>query len=443
MKSRFDVIIIGAGAAGLAAARDLSSAGKTICILEGRQRIGGRIWTIHSPDLPLPIELGAEFIHGDAEETFAIVDAGALLTYELPQTFWRSSGGQRPTAVRRTKGQPRAAVPHKWRLEPNFWEEITRIRKRIPAGAHDISFADFLKKQRGLSPGLKQMALHFVEGYHASHADRISAASLRASDEEDEDPKQHRIANGYDAVIEWLRAGLHPQRADLRLGSEVTDVSWRRGEVEVQTARGETVRGKAAVVTIPIGVWKASAGIRFDPPLREKQRAIEKIEVGHVVKIVFRFRQRFWEAADFIKHPLAFVQTFDRFMPTWWTSAPARSTLLTGWAGGHAADRMLAQGRSAMIDRALDTLASTFAMKRSEIDRLLDSTHMHDWQADRFSRGAYSYAGIGGDRAHAALAKPVAGTLFFAGEATSGDQTGTVAGAISSGKRVAKQILAT
>jgi monoamine oxidase len=454
LKSRFDVIIIGAGAAGLAAARDLSSAGKTICILEGRQRIGGRIWTIHSPDLPLPIELGAEFIHGEAEETFAIVDAGALLTYELPQTYWWSSGGQRPTAVRRTKGQPRAAVPHKWRLESNFWEEMTRIRKRIPASAHDISFADFLKKQRGLSPRLRQMALRFVEGYHASHADRISAASLRASDEEEEDPKQHRIANGYDAVIEWLRAGLHPQRADVRLGSEVTDVSWRRGEVEVQTAPGETVRGKAAVVTIPIGVWKAPAGIRFDPPLREKQRAIEKLEVGHVVKIVFRFRERFWEAADFIKHrakgknledgmPLNFVHASDRFMPTWWTSAPARSTLLTGWAGGHAADRLLAEGGSAVIDRALDSLASTFAVKRSEIDRLLDSTHMHDWQADRFSRGAYSYAGIGGEKSHVALAKPVSRTLFFAGEATSGDETGTVAGAISSGKRVAKQILET
>ena len=435
MKSRFDVIIIGAGAAGLAAARDLSSAGKTICILEGRQRIGGRIWTIHSPDLPLPIELGAEFIHGEAEETFAIVDAGALLTYELPQTYWWSTRG-------------------KWRLESNFWEEMTGIRKRIPAGAHDISFADFLKKQRGLSPRLKQMALRFVEGYHASHADRISAASLRASDEEEEDPKQHRIANGYDAVIEWLRAGLHPQRADVRLGSEVTDVSWRRGEVEVQTARGETVRGKAAVVTIPIGVWKAPAGIRFDPPLREKQRAIEKLEVGHVVKIIFRFRERFWETADFIKHrakgknledgmPLNFVHASDRFMPTWWTSAPARSNLLTGWAGGRPADILLAERGSALIDRALDSLASTFAVKRAEVDRLLDSVHTHDWQADRFSRGAYSYAGIGGEKSHVALAKPMGGTLFFAGEATSGDETGTVAGAISTGKHVAKQILAT
>jgi monoamine oxidase len=94
-----------------------------------------------------------------------------------------------------------------------------------------------------------------------------------------------------------------------------------------------------------------------------------------------------------------------------------------------------------MIDRAIDSLAKTFAMQRSEIEPLVDSTHTHDWQADRFSRGAYSYAGVGGQNAHASLAKPLGDTLFFAGEATSSDETGTVSGAIATGKRAAKQLL--
>ena len=432
MTDRFDVIVVGAGAAGLAAARDLSAAGKKVCVLEGRERIGGRIWTIHAADLPLPIELGAEFIHGEAKDTFAIVESAPLLAYRLPDSHWSSARGR-------------------WRIENDFWGKLNAITSKIPANAHDISFAEFLNRQRRLAPRLKRMAMDFAEGYHASHADRISAASLRTSDQEQEAPEQHRIANGYDVLIEWLRAGLDPQHTALHLGSEVTEIAWSRGTVEIKTARGETFRAKAAVITIPIGVWKTPGGIRFDPPLREKQKVIAKLEVGHVVKIVFRFRERFWDAPDFVKRrtkmknweqgvPFAFVHGTDRFVPTWWTTAPVRAPILTAWAGGHAADALLAQG-SRIIDRALDSLATTFAVKRREVEPLVDSTHMHDWQADRFSRGAYSYAGVGGQNAHSSLAKPIRGTLYFAGEATSSDETGTVSGAVATGKRAAKQVL--
>ena len=432
MTDRFDVIVIGAGAAGLAAARDLSAAGKSVCILEGRDRIGGRILTVHAPDLPLPIELGAEFIHGEAEDTMAIVESAALLAYRLPDTRWWSTRGR-------------------WHLQNDFWEKWIAVCRKIPPNAHDISFAEFLQRQRKLAPQIKRMAVDFVEGYHAAHADRISAASLRSSDEEQAEQQLHRIANGYDKLVEFLRGSLDPQRTSLRLGTEVTEVSWGRGAVEIKTARGETVRGKAAVITIPIGVWKADAGIRFDPPLREKRKAIDKLEVGHVVKIVMRFRERFWTAPDFVKRraktknwedgmPVNFVQGPDRPVPVWWTTEPVRSPILTAWAGGHAADALLAQG-SRIIDRALDSLASTFVMKRREVEPLVDATHMHDWQADRFSRGAYSYAGVGGQNAHSSLAKPIGGTLYFAGEATSSDETGTVSGAVATGKRAAKQVL--
>jgi monoamine oxidase len=428
---RFDVIVVGAGAAGLAAARDLSAAGKKVCVLEARDRVGGRIFTLHKPDLPLPIELGAEFIHGEAHETFSIVESAALIAYELPDNHWWSARGR-------------------WHHVPDFWGTIQKVRARIPARGRDISFADFLKRQRSLSPRARKMALSFVEGYHASHADRISAASLRTSDEEQETPKQFRIANGYDALIEWLRAGLDPERSELRLDSEVAQIAWSRGSVEVHTARGRSVRAKAAVITLPIGVLKSPNGIRFDPPLRDKRKALAKLEVGHVVKIMFRFRERFWDDPELQERlgkrdrmPLNFVHAPDEIILTWWTTAPVRAPLLTAWAGGHAADSLLTEGGQAMIDRTLDALASVFAMKRREIDALFDSSNMHDWQADRFSRGAYSYSGVGGQNAHDALAKPVADTLFFAGEATTGEQTGTVAGAVSTGKHVAKQLLRT
>jgi monoamine oxidase len=273
-----DVVVIGAGAAGLAAARVLSGAGRKTSILEARPRIGGRIFRQHVPDLPLPVELGAEFIHGAGASTFGIVDAAALVAAELPDDHWRSSNG---------------------RLEriADFWGTIDRVRAKIGALRNDISFAEFLRRRRDLSPRVRELAHMFVEGYHASHADRISARALRSADEEqEEDNRQFRLTGGQDAILEWLRAGLDPRRTDLRLGAVVTRVDWSKGSVtvHVRSARDERIRAKKLIVTIPVGVWKAprdqEGAIDFDPPLREKMGALEKIEAGHVVKIAFRFR---------------------------------------------------------------------------------------------------------------------------------------------------------
>src|SRR4051794_20809695 len=206
---KLDVIIIGAGAAGLAAAREL--AGKRIAILEARDRIGGRIHTLHPNDVALPIELGAEFVHGEAEATFSIIDSGALLAYELPDDHWWSRDGS-------------------WE-EVDFWEDVERLMSKIPKGKRDRSFDDFLRSRR-VDPRLRELACGFVEGYHAAHADRISAQSLRTTDGEITEQKQFRIANGYDALIAWLRAGVSDPHA-LRLGEPVSEVRWKRGEVEV------------------------------------------------------------------------------------------------------------------------------------------------------------------------------------------------------------------
>lgn len=424
---KFDVAVIGAGAAGLAAARALSGSGRSVCLIEARPRAGGRVSTIHLPDLPSPIELGAEFLHGEAAASMRIVDAAALTVCELPDDHWWSQNG-RFTKIR------------------DFWGQMDRVRSRIGALRSDVSFADFLRTQKRLSPRLRELARTFVEGYHAAHADRISALALKSADGE-QDPsqnKQARLAGGYDAIIAWLRAGLDPDRVEQRFGTVATRVEWSRGSVAIdcRSANANTeqrIRAKALVITIPIGVWKAprdqEGAIAFDPPLREKERALARIEPGHVVKIAFRFRERFWEG----KQNRNFVHTSDRFMPTWWTASPIRSPILTGWAGGHCADSLLAE-RPAMIDRALDAMSRAFGVPRRRLDALLAGTWTHDWQSDPFSRCAYSYAAVGGSGAHAELARPLQGTLYFAGEATSGDETGTVAGAISSGLNAARAI---
>lgn len=439
----FDVVIVGAGVAGLAAARHLSGSGHRVCLLEARERLGGRVHTLHVPDLPLPVELGAEFVHGQSHTTFEIVQAAALAACELPDNHWWSRDGR-------------------WQLV-DFWQRIGRIQAQIAGLKRDVPFSQFLASRRGLSTRDRELVCGFVEGYHAAHADRISTLALASADEEQNGAggnKQYRILEGYDAVVEWLRAGLDPERVQTLTSTVVTDVRWRKGSVEVDTrsAGGDfrrTVAAARAVITIPVGLWKAAAeqegAIRFDPPLRTKERAVARLEVGHVVKIVLRFTEPFWDTPDFLARraanashrgmPLNFVHSSDRFVPTWWTAAPIRTPVLTGWAGGHAADALLADGPSALTDRALDALGRTFGMRRARLDALLAGSWTHDWQRDPFSRGAYSYAGVGGSGAHRLLARPLEETLFFAGEATSSDQTGTVAGAIESGRRAAREIL--
>lgn len=441
----FDVAIIGGGAAGLSAARVLSGAGQQVCILEARPRLGGRIFTLHQSDLALPIELGAEFIHGATPTTFRIVDAAALPACELPDNHWWSSDGS-------------------WQSLGRYWEKIEAVRRMIPAGGRDRSFAEFLESRRRLDSRLRQLAFGFAEGYHAAHADRLSARALRSSDEEqDEDAggnRQFRLVSGQDAIVEWLRAGLDPSRVTLRLGSVATLVEWSPGRVVVhwRAARSrsiERIRASKLVVTLPIGVWRAAEGaegsVRFDPPLREKEKALAQLESGHVVKIAFRFREAFWDDSAFLSQrrgprarplpPLNFLHSSDPLMPTWWTTAPLRSPILIGWAGGPAADALLAEGIDAAVDRGLDALSRAFGLPRRKVEGMLEGAFTHDWQSDPFSRGAYSYPAVGGANAHRLLSRPLRQTLFFAGEATSGDQTGTVAGAIESGERAAREIL--
>lgn len=437
-----DVVIIGAGAAGLAAARELAGSGKKVIVLEARERIGGRIHTLHYSDLPVPVELGAEFVHGEVDATFSIIDAAGLTALELADNHWWSRNGR-------------------WQLVADYWKRLDKVRAQIGALTSDVSFEEFLRSRRGITAQQRELARTFVENYHAAHAERMSARALRSADSEQsqDDPganKQFRLLNGYDAVVNWLRGGIDPAHVQIRLSTVAREVRWAANDVAVVCGRGgseETLRARALIVTVPLGVLKAprdqEGAIRFDPPLRETQKALAKLEAGHVVKLVLRFRERFWGAPGFMNErtrgrsaaALTFLHASDRFIPTWWTAAPVRAPIVTGWAGGHAADALLAEGAASMTDRALDSMSAAFAVSRRVLDAQHVATYTHDWQSDPFSRCAYSYAGVGGEGAHDALARPLRRTIFFAGEATHSEQTGTVAGAIESGQRAARALL--
>jgi monoamine oxidase len=284
-----------------------------------------------------------------------------------------------------------------------------------------------------------------VEGYHAAPVDRMSAQALAVGDEETGEGahRQHRLVAGYDSLLGWLRAGLDPSRVSVHLRTAATEVRWESRRVDVRARVGtgtveETFRAAALLVALPLGVLKAPpeepGGLRFRPEITRYRSALDGLEMGHVVKVVLRFRERAWSnEADFFHDKGA-------AFPTWWTRGPLRVPILTAWAGGPAAQAMYGLAERDVVDVALATLGSMLGERRPRLEQLLEGWAWHDWQADPLSRGAYAYVRVGGVPAQRALARPVEGTLFFAGEHTETDETGTVSGAIASGRRAARQV---
>jgi hypothetical protein len=437
-----EVIVIGAGAAGLAAARALSDGGRTVAILEARTRIGGRVFTVHDREWPLPVELGAEFLHGEAEASRAIARCAFLRVVEMPDEHaWAERGRLRPMG--------------------DVWARLGKALGRMDPRGADRSLADVMARRRIPAP-LRPVARLFVEGYYAAHLDRASARSLAAAAASmDEPQRQYRLADGYLGLLEWLRAGLDPERTRLHPGCVVEGVRWRRGDVEVAyrsaaTGRADVVRAARAVVTLPLGVLKARPGelgaVRFEPVPRALALAVERLEVSQVCKLMLRFREEFWDDRDFFERRGArragvkanrvdFLHDPGGEFPTWWLARPWQVPLMTAWAGGPRADALADLEEQALVDRALKGLSRMLGVPLGDLDDLLESWRVHDWRRDPFSRGAYSYVGVGGLPAQRALGRPIDGTLFFAGEATEPDEMGTVAGALASGQRAARRIL--
>jgi monoamine oxidase len=435
--SKTDVVIVGAGAAGLAAARDLHDKGIGVRILEARCRIGGRIYTIHDRRSPLPIELGAEFLHGEAKEVNEVVDAANLTAVDIEGERWRSTRG------------------HLSRVD-DYWKRLDRILGQAdPKRTPDRSLAEFLAEQ----PGGKQfaedrlLARDFVEGFHAAELDRISERAIADGGNPGEDSEEQRMArlvDGYGAVTDWLANSLRPS---IRLGRVVADIDWSPGKVRV-TARcadgtDEVVRASAAVITVPVSLLHPAArgrgALKFIPEVPSVRAAATCAAMGHVRRTVLLLDRPlvdiFSERQQKRLARLAFIFARGVDVPVWWNMYPARSALMVGWAGGPVAIA-LERGHANKRDAAVSALAQAIGSKRGTIERHLVATFSHDWARDPFARGAYSYPLVGGADVGKRLSRPIAGTLFFAGEAADAEgRNGTVHGAIGSGQHAAKQVM--
>jgi len=439
--SKTDVVVIGAGAAGLAAARALDAKGIDVVVVEARERIGGRVLTLRDAGTPVPIELGAEFIHGSAPELDEILDEAQLSSVDISGRRWTVAGSQLRTL-------------------DDFWPRLDKVMRRLDTKRRpDRSFAEFLDARPGgrALAAERRLALQFVEGFHGADPSRISERALADGGSPGDDVRERRIGrviDGYDRVIEALAAPLGDR---IRRSAIVTRVRWAPGNVSVEIRHPDgrarpAVTARAAIVAVPLGVLKAGPGetgaIEFDPELRAKRDALDHLEMASVVRIVLRFSERFWASEWFAKQSgredldtMSFLHTSDETFPMWWTSYPLRAPVMVGWHGGPGASALAQLASEEIEGAAVEALSRQLGIAPRKLRSMLEGAWLHDWEHDPFARGVYSYQTVGGLDAPANLGKPLRGTLFFAGEATDVEgRTGTVHGAIATGRRAAQEV---
>jgi monoamine oxidase len=412
-----DVIILGGGVAGLGAALRLGSAGRRVRLLEARERLGGRVHTLRADGEPL--ELGAEFVHG---KPAPLLDFCRLAGLALDEA---------------QKGQVHLANSLGRSMERE-WEGAGRLLARLdPGRTPDRSIAEFLAVDAAdAPPSARRMLTHYLEGFQAAGVGRLGERGVARAERGEATARKgaSRIRGGYGALVRALADRLAPS-VQVELDAEVRRVLWSEGGVEVETAvPGEPRwwRARHAVVALPLGVLQAEA-VAFEPPLGHSA-ALARLEPGAVVHVAMRFRRRWWPA----ELGFAFVEDDPQ---VWWTPSQTSRTL-TGWSGGPGADELRAAGADGVRRAAVAALARGFGRAGAELEGELEAVYWHDWTADPFSRGAYASLGVGGVDAVAALARPLGGTLHFAGEHTeTTGEHGSVHGALATGFRAADEIL--
>jgi monoamine oxidase len=422
-----DTVVIGAGLAGLAAAERLVAAGAGVTLLEARARLGGRVWT--EAHQGVAVELGPEWIGNEGAVRHLLARAGARLVEARGRQLQRVDGGW-----------------HELSELPDLKGDLVRRAGGLPGP--DRSLLSALDECCGGAESAESRAhlLRYVQGFHAADPAWLSARWLvEVEANQPADASDMRAPGGVGRAVEELSSRIEG-RCDLHLGTVAREVRWRPGGVEIETVDGATFRAASAVISIPLPLFDPAseeiAALRFTPRLHEKLDAARLLEMGQVVKLVLGFREPFWREMGPL-HEMLFLHDYDQPVPTWWTPAEPSLPMLTGWAGGPYAARLAGLAERQLLDLAIRSLAHALGLPPRDVAARLQYHYYHDWQSDPFARGGYTYVKLGGVDAYRTLAEPVAGTLYFAGEATcGGGLNATMEGAVRSGRRAADELLA-
>ena len=419
-----DVVVIGAGMAGLTAARALAEAGLKVLVVEAQDRIGGRIWTRHVGDEA--IELGAEFIHGRPPELWALIDEAGLETYER--------GGAQICFEDGTRSD----------CGGELGKVFKSLEKLETFNGPDMSFAEYLEREK--TPAEERgPIIGYVEGFNAADHREVSVASLGAQQKaEDASGSDHnyRLRGGYDQLPRFLSERITEFGGKVLTGTPVKEINWQQDRVEVVSDLWN-FSAPQAVITLPLAVLQNGC-VTISPSPDSILEAAGRLRMGQARRFTLLFAEKFWEnlPPQPMLGEMSFLFAFTEMPPVWWTTHPEASHTITGWVGGPRSAALAGLDARTLVSKACTTLGRIFGLRKERIRELLRGCYTHDWQHDRFSLGAYSYVATGGLDASRKMTEPVADTLFFAGEHT--DITGhwgTVHAAMRSGLRAAEQVL--
>ena len=415
-------VIIGAGAAGLMAARALARGGKSVTLLEARDRWGGRIETLPAAEWGYAAEAGPEFVHGAASHTRSLMREAGLSLTPSRGTAWYAEDGVLSIDDRST--------PY-----------ADEFRRELKALTDDLPVAEFLARQFGDAryAELRRSITRMVEGYDAADPARASTFALREEWLGRGIAQQGRIAEGYGALMDFLLAECRRQNVAVHLGAAVTAIAAEVQKVTVRCRDGRAFAADGAILTVPLPLLRRIA-------LPEEASAIAAaasadIGFGNVVKILLRFSRQWWAAhggQDLGDMSFLFSRAA---VPTWWTQHPKAHPVLTGWLAGPRAAAVAALSSDDIVARGLGSLAQNFAVSEDWLKGMLVAARAIDWGADPFALGAYSYATPNTRQLLARLDRTDA-RILFSGEAFyAGPEMGTVEAAFASGWQAAQKIL--
>ena len=403
----FDVVVVGAGAAGIAATRRLVDAGLDTMLVEARDRVGGRAWTIASPG-GFPIDLGCGWLHSADRNVWREIAEARGFGIDRTPPPW-----SRPVLPR---GSPGAE-------QKEFGEAIWKFRATLdefPEGIPDRSAASFLPPGGKWNPLLDAVSTF----YSGAELARISVRDLARYDDTG---VNWRVREGYGALIAGHAAGL-----PLTLGCEVIRIDRSGQRVVIGTNTGR-LTARAVLVTLSSNIIAESEALFF-PVLTEKVAAARNLPLGLADKLFLGLDG----ADEFHEESRAFGR-MDRTATAGYHFRPFGLPEIEAYFGGSLAAELEAGGPDAFWDFAVAELTGIFG---SAFAARLHRLGEHRWGQDPFARGSYSYAVPGHADDRAALTAPVDDRIFFAGEATSRADYSTAHGAHLSGVRAADEAIA-